>query len=309
MQKNKLNKLKLAFTLIELLVIIAIIGVLSGLIIVSMNTTKDSATLAKSKIFADSLANALIVNTISQWEFDDIVGTVNSPLANGTAVPDSWGGNNGETENSPILKSGNDCVTGKCLNFTGLNYVDCGNNPDYNLANTNHTISLWFKTVDNIGFLISRYNGALPPIGSGYAIYLYSDKIAFDAGSNVGGPWNLSDDIVNDNKWHFFAISVNIALWSNTSYLDGKSSGPKGYSGILQDYDRSLYLSGANELPEEANFIGYLDDVRIYNTLISASQIKEQYYAGLNKLLAKGQVTKEEYQNMLSELTNKTALR
>jgi hypothetical protein len=44
------------------------------------------------------------------------------------------------------------------------------------------------------------------------------------------------------------------------------------------------------------------DDVRIYNAVIPISQIKEQYYAGLNKLLANGAITKDEYLLRAKEL-------
>ena len=44
-----------------------------------------------------------------------------------------------------------------------------------------------------------------------------------------------------------------------------------------------------------------MDEVRIYNTAISTAEIKQQYYAGLKSLLAKNQITEEEYQQKISE--------
>jgi hypothetical protein len=48
-----------------------------------------------------------------------------------------------------------------------------------------------------------------------------------------------------------------------------------------------------------------LDDVKIYNAAIPISQVKEQYYAGLNNLLANGGITSEKYQNRIGELAIK----
>lgn len=45
-----------------------------------------------------------------------------------------------------------------------------------------------------------------------------------------------------------------------------------------------------------------MDDVRIYNVAMSTSQIKEQYYSGLNSLLASGNINKEEYKQRLVNL-------
>lgn len=47
---------------------------------------------------------------------------------------------------------------------------------------------------------------------------------------------------------------------------------------------------------------GSIDDVRVFNATIPTSQIRKQYYAGLNKLLASGGITKKEYQNKIKEL-------
>jgi len=86
-----MNKLiKRSFALIELLVVIATIGILSGLIVVSMSGVTNKATIAKGQIFSNSLRNSLMANLVSEWKFDQ----VNNPSTDQT--PDSWsGGNNG----------------------------------------------------------------------------------------------------------------------------------------------------------------------------------------------------------------------
>ena len=48
-----------------------------------------------------------------------------------------------------------------------------------------------------------------------------------------------------------------------------------------------------------------VDDVRIYNTSLSTSQIKQEYVAGLNSLLANGSILKEEYSEKIAELAKK----
>ena len=49
------------------------------------------------------------------------------------------------------------------------------------------------------------------------------------------------------------------------------------------------------------NLIGLIDEAKIFNSAIPASQIKEQYCSGLNSLLINGSITQEEY---LSRLNN-----
>jgi prepilin-type N-terminal cleavage/methylation domain-containing protein len=296
--------LKQAFTLIEILAVVAIVSILSGLIIVSMEGVKDSATLAKSKSFADSLINALIVSTIGEWEFDDIVLSVDSALPDGTVIPDPWGDNNCTSQGGPILKGGSNCVTGKCLSFTGSNNVDCGNSSNYDLADTNHTLSFWFKSSDpDYEWLWGRFTGGTP--GEGYVFYLYYGKVGFEERTTTNGFGFASDGMVNDNKWHFLTITVSVAPYKYwTSYLDGKVSGPDGFDGDIINHSSSLYLNG----PDTGYYsVSYLDDIRMYSAVIPISQIEEQYYSGLNQLLANGSITGEEYLARINEAVDSMA--
>ncbi|MDD4358594.1 MAG: hypothetical protein PHY30_02135, partial [Candidatus Pacebacteria bacterium] len=49
-------------------------------------------------------------------------------------------------------------------------------------------------------------------------------------------------------------------------------------------------------------FTGLLDDIHIYNTALSSSQIKQNYIAGLNSMLANGNISKDEYNQRISDL-------
>lgn len=56
---------------------------------------------------------------------------------------------------------------------------------------------------------------------------------------------------------------------------------------------------------ETYDFNGLIDDVRIYNAAISSSEIKQKYIAGLDSLLSNGSISREEYNNRVSELAEK----
>jgi hypothetical protein len=98
--------------------------------------------------------------------------------------------------------------------------------------------------------------------------------------------------------WHYlcgsFIHSGELAI-----YLDGVKKnkktttiaaiGPVKSTNCLIGRYNSYYLNG------------YLDDIRFYRKSIPLSQIKEQYYAGLNKLLANGGITRDEYAERIIE--------
>ena len=105
MIKNK------SFTLIELLVVIVIIGILAGVIIVSTSSSISKASIAKVKVFENSIQNELGANMVSRWKLDEVIGT--------TTTPDAWGSNTGTLGDGvtastyPTSKSESECVTGK----------------------------------------------------------------------------------------------------------------------------------------------------------------------------------------------------
>jgi len=297
-----MNKiLKKAFTLIELLVVIAIIGILSGLIVVAMGGITNSANIAKSQVFSNSLRNALMLNIVGEWKFDSISGTIGSVLADGTVIADSWSTNNGTTSGGPTLKSGADCVSGQCLSFDGSNdYVDCGNDNSLNITSA-ITISAWIKwPASDIKEIIVKNTNANTGAGS-YEFFQSSNRVIFRT-IKSGTPLNLtSAATILPNNWTHI-----VATWDGTTkyiYINGtKDVNNQAQSSPIDATTGKLSIGAyANgNFP----FSGSIDDVRIYNAAVPISQIKEQYFAGMNELLMNGSVSQTEY---LKRIKNETA--
>lgn len=278
------NFYKTAFTLIELLVVIAIIGILSGLIVVTMSGVTAKANMAKSQVFSNSLRNALMLNLVSEWKLD---GNAN----------DSWGSNNGTPSGSPAISS--NCVYGSCYSFDGSDdYINFGDTGDYfdTVFSNSFTVSLWFKTgttpSDWVSHLIAKGNGALPYFsidiaGTQYGSSYSKVVIRHNNDADLG----YSNGRYTDNNWHQVTVTRDASGNSVKLYIDGifdKTFGNLVYSG----FSTGLMLGSCNL---DRKFTGNIDEVRIYNAVMPTSQIKEQYYAGLNNLLITGSVSKNEY--------------
>ena len=292
-----MNKLiKKAFTLIELLVVIAIIGILSGLIVVSMGGMTDKAIIAKTQVFSNSLRNSLMLDLISEWKLDDV----------GATAMDSWnGGNNGtltgfvnttaaygDTHTSGWMSSSN-CIVGTCLEFDGsTNYITTNLKPT-----SSGTMAAWFYFSGGDSRIFVGAQVASPDTRA---------YIGVNSARNLGGgigtvTYNIlkTSEVVAYNKWYY-----GVLTWDGTNtklYLNGNLGISLAQSGNVPD--RVFYIGANNYSGGLGNYwLGRLDEVRIYDAAMPTSQIKEQYYAGLNGLLANGNITSEDYSKRINSI-------
>ena len=315
MQKKNKKIYRKAFTLIELLVVIAIIGILSGLIIVSMSGVTQKANIAKAQVFSNSLKNSLMINLVSEWKFD----LINSPNQNQT--PDSWGGNNGTLGDTAACSFvspyycpqivNSDCIYGKCLSFDGTGDSSDYVNTAYYFDNGAKSISAWIKpssfTKDYRGIVSDWWysttnGGEQTNFGLNYD-KLYAGVYSEDKGASVGIVSSLS---LNLNTWYLVVFTYN-SNGASKIYINGSEAG-SGTLPVDIDNHKKTVLIGHFRASADASlsrpFAGLIDEVRIYNAAISSSQIKEQYYAGLNSLLANGNIAKEEYRRRINSIAS-----
>lgn len=284
------SNIKTAFTLVELLVVIAIVGILSGLIIVGMSNSVQSANIAKAQIFSSSIRDSLLMDLVSEWKFDE---------GSGTTAKDSWNENN----NGVFMDTGGACTTtlcpqwqtsgcvyDDCLSFNGTGaYINCGTGSTLNITST-ITVEAWIK-YSSASAWQTFVHGAAYNIGWGTSYWFASSptNVRFSlAGTST--PYSDLTYARVTNKWHLF-----------TGTYDG-SNGKIYINGILlKTWATTGSITGVNGLTigyadtTPFPFNGSMDQIRIYDVAIPASQIKEHYYAGLNNLLAKGEIDEEEY--------------
>jgi prepilin-type N-terminal cleavage/methylation domain-containing protein len=299
-----MNK-KLAFTLIELLVVIAVIGILSGLIVVSMNGTTQKATIAKGQIFSNSLRNALMSNIVSEWKFDENLGTVGQNLTTGLSISDTWGLNNGTVAGNPILKDGSDCIFGQCLSFDGSDdYINSGSAASLNITQE-ITLEAWVKVV---GTRADAYNCPVRKNGTAYMFYVENegatnrgiDWLGRNSGNTAWLFWLNASYI--PNEWMhlvgtFSTINKTAKYYKNGILIDSATN----ITGSILSYPTGNLLIGTNW--SSAYFSGLIDGVRLYDNAIPASAVRGRYYLGLNSMLLNGTINKEEYLSKINLLS------
>jgi len=275
-----MKKEKQSFTLIEILVVIVIIGILSSFIFFTINDSVEKAQIAKSKMFAESIRNNLLLNLVSEWKLDE---------TSGTTFYDTWGSNNG-TNNGAGFET--DCISGGCASFNGASdYVLLPQVLNNTLNSNLWSFSLWIK-------------------GSGRILH------TCDTASDVGSP-STDDRVLLSFGISNIAIGTMIAYtpdwssiqsdtWYYATYVQEDTNTLKLYvNGFLLDTitvagsiaisPQQVILGALRNPAIEQYFNGSIDEVQIYNAAISGAQIKQTYLSGLNSLYSKGLISDIEY--------------
>ena len=276
-----------SFTLIELLVVIVIIGILAGVIMISTSSSIDKASIAKVKVFDDSTRNTLITHLISEWTFN--TGTTISGDATNADVKDYWGNNNGDVSgHAPAILTGNDCVHEKCLYFDGTfnDYVQVS-------AITSLTTGKPFILSSWVYPEHTDTYRSIMGYDSNHRLLIQSDKRML---SQQDLNFYSATGSVLNNKW------AHVVYWCNGLeerwYIDGALSGsPQAISVAEWNMAFKIGQYSLSYYP----FKGRIDNVRVYDDAFSAQYIKKEYLSGLDSLLLKGSISKEEYNQRVSE--------
>ncbi len=212
---------------------------------------------------------------VGRWGFDEGTGTV--------TYDESGNGNTGTLTNSPAWQATSTCKMSYCLSFSGGNWVVVQDPSSGVLDPTSqYTLSAWIRyaTTTGYGFIISKSSGGS---GGGYELFRNtgSGAIRFsscDVSGNCGGGYfDITTPLgYNDGGWHQVVATVATGSTANI-YVDGtlvKQSGTVTQNNVQNSYN--LFI-GARGQSGGNGFNGFIDDVRIYNRALSASEIKLFY--------------------------------
>ena len=271
MKIDKNNSLK-AFTLIELLVVISIIGMLSSVVLATLNGARDKGSIAAGQTFDRHTYVAWYESAVLAWDFNDNTNLV---------VQDQMGNGNNIT-------------------ITNLSSINNTKNPfkDGYTFNVN-TANTWTATMG------SSVNNPPPSTGD-YSIsfWLYKtggiDDIELISNSYVfttDGKWkfNLQDEgkltfTVRLSSAKYVQTSLKLDQWYHVMgvcngnkiilYVNGKTVTNSNLLGGTCPYRADpIRMTGTPALASSY----YIDNVRIYKTAFTVAMAEELYLAEKEK--------------------------
>jgi hypothetical protein len=231
---------------------------------------------------------------ISQWS------------AEGTA-DDSLSANNG------LLQGGVTYVTGKlgqAFSFDGNSFVEVANSPT--LEPSTITVAAWVKRSGSPGeyrYVLAK--GSQNCDASSYGLYTGQNGglsfYIYDGVSYVLSPAQGQE--IWDGNWHYVAGTydgANIRL-----YMDGLEVGTGTQTMISINYDlptdQKFYIGAHSNVQDgcgdTTNFIGDVDEVKVWNRALSASEIQEDFAADNNALPVADDQSVTTTENMAVALT------
>ena len=241
--------------------------------------------------------HALGSEAVGVWSFDEGSGT--------TAYDASGYGNDGTLVNGPVWRcastdpSYTPAGAGCSLQFDSVDdHVNARNDESLNITQE-LTISAWINypgTVEESwGGIVARRLFNV----SGYSLRLRnSTRTPFLQTSWLGGnsPEYHWANPITLNKFEHIAITFSVSSGRVITYLNGIIDKNVSITGSIEGGTETFYIGRYGG----SFFKGLIDEVRIYEKALETAQIKELYYAGLDRLLVKGLIDEQEYQKRLA---------
>jgi hypothetical protein len=269
--------------------IIGIIFLIIGASVISANVNNISKNdiLLTDDDFTVSLS--LDDGLVGYWSFDE--GTGN------TVNDDSDGTNDGMIYGASWTS---DAVIGNALEFDGIDdYVEVPSSSSLNFGKRDFSLLAWIKTdnskSDDLQIIekMDRIGGSAPYRGyylriSHLTAHENTPEPCVSDGTNEVETWG--DDVLTDNEWHFIAATFDRDDMLKL-YIDGIFEIQIDITSVGDiDVDNPTYIGQQDNFDNQ--FIGQIDEVRIYNRVLSDSEIQELYDnpSGLNSVLMWGKI-------------------
>ena len=182
------------------------------------------------------------------------------------------------------ILNGNAAVTnggryGSALYLDGASYLEIDNQVtplDCNATGASWTYALWIKTATS-GATFGYQGDGFWSAGT-TTFYLNNNSVSGGKAGGVryGDGWLTGTATLNNNAWHFVAITVSGGV--KTIYVDGNvdaQTGATGWAGAALTTANQFWIGGSPDGGDGvASFNGLIDEVYMFNRALSQSEVQ-----------------------------------
>jgi len=226
-------------------------------------------------VFVKADASVVTDGLVSWWKFDE---------TSGTTAADSYGSNNGTLTNFDASPAWTNDTPGSAssgaLFFDGVNdVVDCGS--AFGSVSTAMTAEVWIKheaVTDGWDIYLTKYLDG----NNRWYLRVNYDNSAGAYGKSAGAEIYLPGNVIStkkadSNEWHHVAFTASVGS-SCVWYVDGLQAGTGTVTQAASFANTGKLLIGTYDGASMA-IRALIDDVRVYNRVLSAEEILQNYRA------------------------------
>ena len=197
------------------------------------------------------------------------------------ATPDRTPNNNDGTVTGATIAGISDRKgqSGKAYSFDGTDYISVTDADILDAGTGDFSYSLWFNgTVTGTPVLLRKFSAA----NGGYQLILNGSKIymRFSEGTDEGGSGDIETQgatTLSASTWYFVAVTHD-RDGNIVGYLNGVSDVSTSIATAESSANNAANLFiGAQDTTPNSPFIGTIDDVRLYNRLLTQAEVTASY--------------------------------
>ena len=246
--------------------VIAIIGLLASIVLVSFKSVREKARLTKVLNFASQSYHAIGSGLVGYWDFNDNLDDISRNNEEGI----NYGVTFVEHNISPLIQS-----LRKAGYFDGNSYVEIPDSSGSLGGMRALTIEFWI----NYEPFTSHENRTILHKKDSFHAYLTGNGSILAFNYYPTGYQDFGSYKLVPGKWHHVLVGWDYGPpMERMSYLNGElMEHSTGVSGVNIGENNNPLLIGRGGGSNYVDFKGFIDGVRVYEEVLDLSQVQQLY--------------------------------